>query len=54
MPSKIWKWTAADGANINKNNISLLKENLNELKWIVFLKEKNEDFHLKRNKLKGT
>ena len=34
-------------ANINVDNIRLISEKLNELKWNVFLKEKNIDFHPK-------
>ena len=52
-------WTAAAGiifnrvqmkivkTNINVNNICLIQEKLNKLKWNAFLEENNVNFHSK-------
>ena len=38
-------WTSADNTDINRNNICLIYEKLNELKRNALLKEKNLVFH---------
>ena len=46
-PSRKRLWTVADDAKINVNDVRLIAEKLNELKWNAFLKEHNVDFHVK-------